>query len=180
MRQLWRTTPTRSGGTVAYVDRADRDGAVRARTTGATELRPCRTFGDVSAGKVSIALDVRLDRQGPADTVLLMARGQGDELGAIRVDPGSRLKLSSSRGREVTNVTVRPGAWYTVSIDLDVAKRTFDARVADAAGRVILSSKGLRWRGKNATVVDGLCVAPSTGRAGLGMSFDDVKVTRRP
>ena len=180
MRQLWRTTPTRSGGTVTYVDRADRDGAVRARTTGATELRPCRTFGDVSAGKVSIALDVRLDRQGPADTVLLMARGQGDELGAIRVDPGSRLKLSSSRGREVTNVTVRPGAWYTVSIDLDVAKRTFDARVADAAGRVILSSKGLRWRGKNATVVDGLCVAPSTGRAGLGMSFDDVKVTRRP
>ena len=177
MQQLWRTTPTRSNGTVTYVERGAGDGAVRARTTGAGELRPCRTFGDVTSGKVAVSLDVRIDRQGQADTNLVMVRGAGDELGAIRVDPTMRLKTSSSGARVTTKVVVRAGAWYRVSLDIDVARRTFDARVADAAGRVILSKKGLRWRGKDAKVVDGVCLSPSTGRAGSSLSFDDVTVT---
>ena len=178
MHQLWRTTPTRSNGTVAYVDRGREDGAIRVRTTSPGELRPCRTFGSVTTGKVAMSLDVRVDRQGPTDTNLLMVRGDGDELGAIRVDPTMRLKTSSSGARVTTNVRVRAGAWYRLSVDIDVAKRTFDARVADAAGHVILSRSGLRWRGKDARAVDGMCVAPSTGRAGSGMSFDNVTVTR--
>jgi hypothetical protein len=178
MRQLWRTTPTRSNGTVTYVDRGAGDGAVRARTTKVGELRPCRTFGAVTTGKVAMSLDVRIDRPGPTDTNLVLVRGAGDELGAIRVDPTMRLKTSSSGDRVTTNVRVRTGAWYRVSLDVDVAKRTFDARVADAAGHLLLKRTGLRWRGKDARAVDGLCVSPSAGRAGSSLSFDDVTVTR--
>ncbi|MGH2477593.1 MAG: hypothetical protein ACRDIL_20255, partial [Candidatus Limnocylindrales bacterium] len=176
---LWRMAPTRANGTLRHVPRDD-GLAVRLRTTGRGELRPCRAFGIARAGQVSMSMDVRLDRQGPDDTILLMARGDGEELGGLRVDDQRRVRVSRLDDRETTDVRMAPGRWYRVAIDLDVGRRTFTARLSDAAGKTLLERTGQAWRAANVNIVDGMCLAASAGEAGLGLTFDNVRVTRTP
>jgi hypothetical protein len=180
VQPTWRTAPSRSGGTVAFVRRSGLDLAVAVRTTGSGEVRPCRSFGTTSSGKLDISMDVRLDRQGARDTTLLMARGNNQELGAIRVDAQLRVRISRLGNRETTNLRVKLGRWYHVQMTLDVAKRTFSAELTDAAGTRLLRRAGRAWRAAGVTSVDDVCVAPSIGTPGAGLSFDEVRVTRRP
>jgi len=44
----------------------------------------------------------------------------------------------------------------------------------------LLERSGLAWRADTARQIDGLCVASSFGRSGLGMAVDTVRVTRTP
>ena len=125
-------------------------------------------------------MDVRLDRQGSGDTTLLTARGAGQELAGFRVDDQLRVRISKVDDRETTDLRVVSGRWYRVELDLDVAAQTFIARVLDDDGRMLLERTLQPWRAPEVSVVDGLCVAASTGSSGLGMSFDDVRVTRIP
>jgi len=180
LQPLWEIPPGRGDGTAAYVRRAGANLAVGLRTTGIGELRPCRRFGTTATGHVTMSIDVRLDRQGSFDTILLMARGSGEELGSIRVDQGGFVRVSKANNRERTKVRVVPGRWYRVELDLDVAERTFNARVLDAAGKELLERTRQPWRAVGALVVEGLCVASSSGARGLGMTFDSVRVTRIP
>ncbi len=176
----WRMAPTRDSGTVTYVRRDGDDLAIRLRTTGRGELRPCRGFGTTRTGRIEIAMDVRVDRQGAKDTILLMARGDNQELAAIRLDDQLRVRISREGNRDTTKVTMTPGRWYRVILDLDIAAQTFDVRLLDAAGATLLSRTAQPWRSPGATRVDGLCVAASIGASGQGMSLDDLKVTRFP
>jgi hypothetical protein len=180
VQPLWQVPPGRADGTATYVRRAPSDVAVRLRTTGRGELRSCRALATSGTGRVSMSIDVRLDRQGASDTVLLMARGNGEELASIRVDEQRRVRVSKANHRETTNVRVVPGHWYRVELDLDIGARTFRARLLDAAEKVLLERTRQPWRAAGAVVVDGLCVASSTGASGLGVSFDSVRVTRIP
>ncbi|HET7167784.1 MAG TPA: hypothetical protein VFI69_01155, partial [Candidatus Limnocylindrales bacterium] len=177
--ELWRMAPSRADGTLAYVPRDD-GLAIRARTTGSGELRPCRSFGAARSGRLTMSMDVRLDRQGPSDTILLMARGDGEELAALRVDDQRRVRVSRLGNRDTTDVRLVPGRWYHVELDLDVAAHTFRARLTDSTGATLLDRKRLAWRAPAASSVETLCVAASTGAAGLGISFDTVRVTRTP
>jgi hypothetical protein len=180
VQPLWQLPPGRGDGTATYVRRAAADVAIRLRTTGRGELRPCRTLGTTRAGRINMSLDVRLDRQGASDTILLMARGSGEELGSLRVDAQGRVRVSKADNRETTKVRLVAGRWYRVELDLDVGQRTFRARVFDAAGKEILERVRQPWRAKDALFVEGLCVASSTGTPGLGLTFDSVRVTRIP
>lgn len=180
VQATWRTAPNRSDGTVGYVERAAGDLAVRARTGGPGELRPCRTFGATSVGAIEVAADVRLDAQGASDTVLLMVRGSGEELGSIRVDDQLRFRVSELGDRETTDLRIRPGDWYRITFVLDTAARSFDVRIADARGATLLERTERPWRDAEAIEVDAVCVAASRGRAGLGVTFDAVRVTRDP
>jgi hypothetical protein len=177
---LWATAPSRSNGTVSYVRREGQDVATRVRTDGTGELRPCRRFGATRSGSISIAADVRLDRQGTEDTTLLMARGDGAELGAIRVDNERRVRVSSGAGRETTGSRLRVGAFYRAELRLGIADQTIDVRLVDGDDRIVVERTGLPWRAPEVTRVDGLCVAAPAGAAGLGLTFDDVRVTRLP
>ena len=176
---LWEMAPSRADGTVTYVRRDGSDVAIRLRTRGTGELRPCRRLGIARDGTVEIAMDVRLDRQGAGDTILLMPRGDGEEIGALRVDDQLRVRVSRKGNRETTDVRVERGRWYRVEMTIDVPGRTFDVRLFDG-DRAILERADQPWRADKATRVDGLCVAAGTGTAGLGLSFDDLLVTRTP
>ncbi len=176
---MWRMAPSRADGTLAYVPH-DTGLAVRARTSGSGELRPCRSFGIARSGHLTMSMDVRLDRQGTADTILLMARGDGEELGALRVDDQRRVRISRLGNRETTDVRLVAGRWYHVELDLDVTARTFRARLTDAAGKTLLDRKAQPWRAPAARSVESLCLAASTGTPGAGVTFDTVRVTRAP
>jgi hypothetical protein len=180
VQPTWRMAPTRADGRLAHVARADGDIAVRARTSGPGELRPCRAFPATGAGTVELVADVRLDRQGAGDTVLFMVRGDGEELGSLRVDDLRRIRVSALGSRETTSLTMDPGAWYRVRFLVDAARKTLDVELRDPGGDTILERSRLPWRSPESTVVDGLCFAPSQGRSGLGLSFDRVRVTRIP
>jgi hypothetical protein len=179
LQPLWELPPGRGDGTATYVRRAADDMAIRLRTTGRGELRPCRKLS-TRTGRVNMSLDVRIDRQGVSDTILLMARGSGEELGSLRVDAQGRVRVSKANDRETTKVRLVPGRWYRVELDLDIGRRTFRARVLDAAGKELLDRSRQPWRAKEALFVEGLCVASSTGAPGLGLTFDSVRVTRIP
>jgi hypothetical protein len=180
MQPLWELPPGRDDGTATYVRRAPNDMAIRLRTTGVGELRPCRSLGTTTTGQISMSVDIRLDRQGPSDTILLMARGGGEELGSIRVGPSGTLRVSRANQREDTKIRVVPGRWYRVELDMDVVRRTFRARLLDGAGKVLLVRNRQPWRGAGALVVETLCVASSSGAPGLGITYDSVRVTRTP
>ncbi len=180
VQPTWQTARIRSDGTVTYISRSGRDLAVSARTTGTGELRPCRTFGTTGSGHIDMSMDVRLDRQGAQDTTLMMAKGMGQEVAGIRVDSQLRIRISRRGARETTTVRIQPGRWYRVSLSLDRGSRTFSASVADATGRTLLRRTRQAWRAAGVLVVDGLCVAPSIGTRGAAVSFDEVRVTRRP
>ena len=180
VQPLWDAPASRANGTIAYVRRADQDLAIRLKTDGKGELRPCRKIGATGTGTVTIAADVRLDGQGPVDTTLLFARGEGAELGGIRADQERRVRVSSGDGRETTNVRFRRGTFYRAELRLDIDARTIDVRLADTNGRVLVERKGLPWRAAGSTVVDAVCVAAPGGPAGLGLTFDDVRVRRLP
>jgi hypothetical protein len=180
VQPTWRMSPTRADGTLAYVARDDGNHAVRARTTGTGELRPCRSFAATTQARVETVADVRLDRQGAADTVLLMVRGDGEELASLRVDDQRRLRVSAIGDRETTSLRIEPGAWYRATIVADPAKKTVSMSLRNARGRVLIERSDLGWRSPESIAVDGLCFAPSQGRSGLGMTFDAVRVTRIP
>jgi hypothetical protein len=180
VQPTWRMAPTRADGTLVFVARDSGDVAVRARTTGTGELRPCRSFPATSTGRVEVVTDVRLDRQGATDTVLLMVRGDGEELASLRVDDQGRARVSALGDRETTRLQIEPGAWYQATIVADPATKTVDLTLRDARDRVVLERSDLGWRSPESIAVDGLCVAPSQGRAGLGITFDAVRVTRIP
>jgi hypothetical protein len=129
---------------------------------------------------VETVADVRLDRQGAADTVLLMVRGDGEELASLRVDDQRRLRVSAIGDRETTSLRIEPGAWYRATIVADPAKKTVSMSLRNARGRVLIERSDLGWRSPESIAVDGLCFAPSQGRSGLGMTFDAVRVTRIP
>jgi hypothetical protein len=131
-------------------------------------------------GAIEVAADVRLDAQGASDTVLLMVRGSGEELGSIRVDDQLRFRVSELGDRETTDLRIRPGDWYRITFVLDTTARSFDVRIADARGATLLERTERPWRDAEATEVDTVCVAASRGRAGLGVTFDAVRVTRDP
>jgi hypothetical protein len=178
MQPLWEVPRGRDDGTATYIRRGPDDVAIRLRTTGVGELRPCRALGTTTTGHITMSVDVRLDRQGPSDTILLMARGGGEELGSIRVGQSGFVRVSRASAREDTKVRIVPGRWYRVALDMDVARRTFDVRLLDAAGKELLVRNRQPWRGAGALVVETLCVASSSGAPGLGITFDSVRVTR--
>jgi hypothetical protein len=54
------------------------------------------------------------------------------------------------------------------------------ARLLDASGRKLLERTRLSWRTAGAAVVEKLCLESSSGTRGLGLTFDEVRVTRIP
>jgi hypothetical protein len=180
VQPLWETPIGRDDGTATYVKRATGDVAIRLRTTGDGELRPCRSIGTALAGHVAMGIDVRLDRQGPSDTILLMARGGGEELASLRVDEAGFVRISKANDREKTNVRIVRGRWYRVEMDLDIVRRMFRVRLLDGAGKELLDRPRQRWRSLAAQTVENLCVASSNGATGLGITFDSIRVTRTP
>jgi hypothetical protein len=180
LHRLWELTAGRADGKATYVRRSTGNNAVRIRTSGGGELRVCRGIGATSSGRIQMSMDVRLDRQAASNTFLLMARGAGVELGSIRVDDRHRVRLANGAKRENTDVRIVPGRWYRAELDIDTGTQTLSARLLDANGRKLLERTRLSWRDAGVAVVEKLCVESSSGSRGLGMTFDEVRVTRIP
>jgi hypothetical protein len=177
---LWELTPGRAGGKATYARRSEGNNAVRLRTSGGGELRICRGMGTTASGRIQMSMDVRLDRQAASNTFLLMARGGGAELASIRVDDRNRVRVANGTERETTNLRVVPGRWYRAELDFDIGTQTVSARLLDASGRKLLERTRLSWRTAGAAVVEKLCLESSSGTRGLGLTFDEVRVTRIP
>jgi hypothetical protein len=177
---LWELTPGRAGGKATYVRRSTGNNAVRVRTSGGGELRICRGMGTTASGRIQMSMDVRLDRQAASNTFLLMARGGGAELASIRVDDRNRVRVANGTERETTNLRVVPGRWYRAELDFDIGRQTLSARLLAANGTKLLERTRLSWRTAEATVVEKLCVESSSGTSGLGLTFDEARVTRIP
>jgi hypothetical protein len=180
VQPLWELTPGRADGKANYVVRATGNMAIRLRTAGSGDLRMCRGIGTTQTGHIRTSIDVRLDRQGATDTLLLMVRGNSEELASIRVDDRRRVRVANGKDRENTNIRVVPGRWYRVEMDFDIGARTLRVRLLDAAGRELLERNRLPWRSAGSQVVEKVCVASSSGSRGLGLTFDSVRVTRTP
>lgn len=178
--RTWELMPGRADGTLTIVTRDGQDLAVQARTRGSGDLRSCRGFAAGTAGIVTIEADVRVDRLGQADATLLMARGDGRELGGILVNGQGRVRVAARDRRETTRVSLTPGTWYRIALRLDVAGRRYDVTMSRPDGRELLRRTRMMWRSADATLVDSVCFEAPAGAAGLGLSIDDVRVVRVP
>lgn len=176
----WELSTGSADGKLTVVTRAGTNLAVRLGTRSTGGLRVCRSFAAGTTGVVTIAADVRVDRLAQQDITLLMARGDSRELAGIRIDHLGRIRVAERGGRETTKLILAPGSWYRITLRLDVAARRYGVSVAQAAGGELLLRTGLDWRAADVALVDGLCLEAPAGTAGVGLSFDAVRVIRGP
>ena len=176
----WKLSSERSAGVLQYLERAFDDTALRAQTSSAGAIRPCRAFAGTASGTVSIAADLRVDRLGRDDATLLMVRAGGREIGGVRVDRQLRLRYADGEERVTSEVRIAVRAWYRIKLEVDPVARRYDLAVVDPSGAAILRRSGLAWRGTEPGPVDGLCIEPSSDAAGHSLTFDAVRVVRQP
>ena len=79
----------------------------------------------------------------------------------------------------ITTVRGRPGFWYRSMVVVHLEARTFDWKLLNASGRLILGVHGIAWRDRAADVpMDRVCLQTPTGGAGIALDWDDISVVR--
>jgi hypothetical protein len=140
--------------------------------------RVCRELGSLGTGRFLIDTRVRLDGRGAAYASIPSVRSGSRNAVTVAFGTTGRFMYYSGPSKITTGIAYRVGAWYRSLVLADVSRRTFSWQVRDAADRVVLQVNGVRWRDARARVIDSLCLNTSSGGPGLGLSFDEVRITR--
>lgn len=171
----------RSGGPPgSLVSAADRSGAGRnARLVSSSdgEVRACKSFSTVTTQMVA---DVRANAEavGSADAVITLLRDRSGDVASVRFGLGGTFTYYSGQSKVRTAVRYGANRWYRSLLTVHVDSRTYDWKVISDAGKVVLDVKRIRFREATATGVSQICLQSSAGRSGLGLRFDDVRVSR--
>jgi hypothetical protein len=145
------------------------------------DIRVCKAFPDTTSGDVTVDVRVRLSRLGSSDAVLTEVRGSGPTATTASVRLGKRGFFEYFRGgtKVITTVGGRPTFWYRSIVVVHLKTRTFDWRLLNASGRLILGVRGVAWHDRAADVpLDRVCLKTPTGGTGIALDWDDISVVR--
>ena len=153
----WFVRPEDPQGKLAIV--ADGTGKHALRVPSSrTGVRACRTIPELAGSRLSIVLRVRVSAIGTSDAVVFAARGPGGEAGSLRFSSHSRLAWYGGAAKIRSLIPVRARGWYRIAATFDQARRTYDVRVWNPAGKPIASRTGLRWRTPAVKAIDSICI----------------------
>ena len=163
---------------VARPSKADRSASVVNKTPSG-DIRACKAFPDTTSGDVTVDVKVRLSRLGASDAVLTEVRGSGPTAASVRLGKRGFFEYFRGATKVITTVRGRPGFWYRSIVVVHLKTRTFDWKLLNATGRVILGVRGVAWRDRAADVpMDRVCLKTPTGGAGIALDWDDISVVR--
>jgi hypothetical protein len=153
----WVVPPEDPQGRLSIV--ADGSGGQALRVpSSAAGVRACREIPRLDGARLTVTIRVRVSAIGASDAVVLAGRGSGGEAGSIRFTSHSLLAWYGGAAKVRSTVPVRARAWYRIVATFDSKTRTYGFRVWNAANRPIAARAGLRWRTKDVTAVDAVCI----------------------
>jgi hypothetical protein len=150
----------------------------RLLTPGNAGVRACKSFSAVTAGTLVVEARVQLDAIGATDAVITSLRDQSGESASVRYGQGGTFAYYAGATKVRSTVIIRPKTWYRSVVTIRPARGTYDWLLANEAGKVLLRVERVPFRDKAATAVSSVCFQTSDGKAGLGLRFDDVVVSR--
>jgi hypothetical protein len=173
--QLRPNDPPKSMTIQANPSKTDRSASIAAPKAG-TFVRVCKGFAPVKSGDVTVDIRVRLARTGSSDGVLTEVRGTGVESASLRFARNGFFAYYKGSAKIKTLIPVRSGAWYRSIVVVHMARKTYDWRLLNARGRVLISVKGVGWRSPSAAAIDKICLRTPDGGRGIALNWDDVSV----
>jgi hypothetical protein len=147
-------------------------------TSGAAAVRACKSFTAVAGGTLVVETRVQLDAIGSADAVIASVRDRSGESASVRFGQGGTFAYYAGPTKVRSTVAFRTKTWYRSVVTVRPSRGTYDWLVTSDDGRVLLRVERVPLRDAAATAVSSLCLQTSEGKAGLGLRFDDVVVTR--
>lgn len=158
--------------------RSGRRGVVQLRGVGdGPPPRVCRDFVPITAGTARISFDVRVRGTGRTEPVLALIRGMGGDAAQLRFGSRGTFGYFDGARRVISEAGWRPGIWYEVRLELDVARRTMALTIADDDGTELLQRTDVAFPGR-ATSVDEICFQPAAGAQRPSLEFDALVVAR--
>jgi len=171
----WRSTVD-GGGTVA-VALDDDAHLLRLRSTGAAgSAETCKDIPRALGAMVRVDVRLRVTAAGAADVRLATVRIPGAEIVGLRVDGDGLFSYFDGDRRERTAVSLVDGRWYRAVLDIDVAARQADIRIAGPGGDAVFARSGAGWRTDKAAEPSRVCFRVSSGAATL--DIDSILVSR--
>ncbi len=148
------------------------------RSVDANALRVCKSVPGVARQQLEVELRVRVDSLGSSDAVLAALWRADGESAAIRVNSRGRLAYVSAAGKIITEMAFDLGRWYRLRMVVDEVSSTYDWQLAADDGTLLVTVSGLSLAGA-AEPIERLCLQTSSGAAGLGLAFDDIRIGRQ-
>jgi hypothetical protein len=174
----WELAPADVRGSltaVADTSKAGRDALLKPAAS--STVRACKSFAPAPIDGTMAAVRVRLDGIGGADAVITSLRDPSGEAVSVRFGQGGTFAYYAGNIKVRTAVPIRLATWYRSEVTIHPESRTYDWRLYLEDGTLVVRAKGIRYRDAAAQQVSELCVQTSD-RAGVGLRFDDVRVTR--
>jgi hypothetical protein len=119
-----------------------------------------------------------LEAIGPADSIITSVRDASGESASVRFGQGGTFAYFSGKTKVRSAVAYRTGVWYRSIVSESPATGTYSWTVEADDRKVLFQADGIRFRDPEATSASSVCLQTSEGKAGLGMLFDDVIVSR--
>ena len=173
----------RDGDPPGRAHRASTDAAgpgrhARLLTSGAAAVRACKSFTAVAGGTLVVETRVQLDAIASGDAVIASLRDRSGESASVRFGQGGTFAYYAGPTKVRSTVAFRTKTWYRSVVTVRPCRGTYDWLVTTDDGDVVLRVERVPVRDAAATAVSSLCLQTSEGKAGLGLRFDDVVVTR--
>jgi hypothetical protein len=161
------------------VDDLSGDGRhARLLTAGEAAVRACKSFTAVAGGALVVETRVYLDAIGTGDAVISSLRDRSGESASVRFGQGGTFAYYAGPTKVRATAAFRTKTWYRSVVTVRPGRGTYDWLVTTDGGDVVLRVERVPVRDAAATAVSSLCLQTSDGKAGLGLRFDDVVVTR--
>lgn len=158
--------------------RPGRDGVARlAALDDGPPPRICRGFVPIDVAQAEITFDVRARGSGRTEPVLALVRGGGGDVAQIRFGVRGRFGYFDGPRRVTSQSAWRPDAWYGVTLDLDIAKRTMALTIEDDTDARVLRQAGVAFPDP-ATSVDEICFQAAAGSQRPSLELDALVVAR--
>lgn len=140
------------------------------------DLQLCRAISETSSGRLLVEVDVWVDGVIDSDALITSVRGDG-ETASVRFTRKGSLGFVFGPRRAETKLYLERN-WYRSAVTVDFETKTYDWQLQEPSGTSIVALQGMAWRAPDATSVDEVCFSTSSGRQGLRLLIDNVRVTR--
>ena len=136
----------------------------------------CKDFAQAGATHLRVDVRFRPSVGGSGQLRPLGIRGAGGEVTGLRIAEDGEFSFFDGAVRLRPGTRLVDGRWYRARLDIDVARRTVDLTLTNAAGKTVVKRTGLDWRTKEPGQPRRVCFQVSGTPATLDV--DRVTVSR--
>lgn len=143
---------------------------------GGSGVRGCRDFADVPGEDLEATLRVRLHGLAASDATIVSLRGSGGEVGSLRVSSRGRLSWFDGSTKVRSEIAMKAGSWYRVTIDVDQAHRTYGFTITTDKGKAVAKRSKLDWRTASVPSAREACLETGTGNPKHSIDLSHIRI----